>query len=104
MDACFAGILSTSHDVTTIHDETDGLQSTPPDLDQDNPENDDNDIAVASLPTVLSDRLTVPGADSSEAIGAALSGSDGTFAEDETPTSADVLTVSVNDSAPPSNS
>jgi hypothetical protein len=68
----------TVNDVTTIHDETDGLQNDPPNLDATNDLNG-NDIAVASLPTVFSDRLTDPdlNADPTGAIGAALSGYDG---------------------------
>ena len=58
----------TVNDVTTIHDETSGLQNTPPNLDATTDENG-NDIAFCRrLPSVL---------DTTGAIGAALSGYDG---------------------------
>ena len=75
---------------TTTHDESAGLQNAT-ETPTPSGDKDDNDIVVASLPSVFSEWLTDLGADPSGAIGAALSGYDGTnIDEDE---ELNVLTV-----------
>ncbi len=78
-------VITVTPGVTTIHDETDGLQNTPPNLDPAIDENG-NDVAldldgtdpdVPDFPVAFSSRLTALGSDPSGAIGAALSGYDG---------------------------
>ena len=78
-------VITVDPNVTTIHDETSGLQNTPPNLDATTDENG-NDVAldldgtdpnVPDFPLAFSTRLTALGSDPSGAIGAALSGYDG---------------------------
>ncbi len=78
-------VIIVDPDVTTIHDETSGLQNTPPNLDSTTNDNG-NDVAldldgtdpdVPDFPLEFSTRLTALGSDPSGAIGAALSGYDG---------------------------
>jgi hypothetical protein len=79
-------ISITVEDVTTIHDETEGEQNTPPNLDSTENNNgndvaidlDSNDAKVPDFPSDFATRLTALGADPSGSIGAALSGYDGT--------------------------
>ncbi|NEP88884.1 MAG: hypothetical protein F6K18_19715, partial [Okeania sp. SIO2C2] len=79
-------IFTLNNDVTTIHDETTGLQNTPPTLDTTTDDNG-NDIAVGALLVEFSTRLNDLEADPSGAIGAALSGYDGSN------TGSDVFTI-----------
>ena len=97
-DTSIALTVTVDPNVLTIHDESDGVQNTPATLD---PTTDDNgtDVAldldatnpaVPDFPSDFSARLTALGADPSGAIGAALSGYDGSN------NGLDVVTFSAN--------